>query len=278
VKKEDDGRHFKEELQLLLDDRLAAPDRLEVEKHIEVCSSCRREFEILRWTKRVTTSRFSATEVPSQLEQEVISVLDREDGRSEPHSHLSGYLMGKTWKPLWGYGLAILIGVLLAVWFLSPPPTEIPSQISRAFVEYRGNRLQLDILASDVVEIERGFEAAGVPFPTRVFDLGMMDYQIVGGRVYELEDRPSAFFVYRNGTGDILVCQMFQGHVSELPVDQRSSLRENNDIQFYVYQSEGLTMVFWQEGDVICVLTSDLGSEEAIQLAFAKAIKVVDQP
>jgi hypothetical protein len=37
-------------------------------------------------------------------------------------------------------------------------------------------------------------------------------------------------------------------------------------------------MVFWQEGDVICVLTSDLGSEEVIQLAFAKAIKVVDQP
>ena len=274
MKKENNDRHFKEELQLLLDDRLAAPDRLEVEKHIEVCSSCRREFEILRWTKQITTRKFAATEVPSQLEQEIISALDREDRKSERHGNLSGYLMGKTWKPLWGYGLAILIGVLLAVWFLSSAPTEIPSQISRAFIEYRGNRLQLDILANDVEEIERGFEAAGVPFPTRVFDLGMMDYQIVGGRVYELEDRPSAFFVYRSSTGNILVCQMFQGQVSELPVSQRSSLRENNGIEFYVYQSEGLTMVFWQEGDVICVLTSDLGSEEVIQLAFAKAIKI----
>jgi anti-sigma factor RsiW len=274
VKKEDNVRHLKEELQLLLDDRLTASDQLEVESHIEVCSSCRLELESLRWAKQVALRQFSGTEVPPELKQKVISALDREDEGLELHRTPQGHLTGGTWKPLWGYGLAVLIAGLLVVWFLSPSPADIPTQISQAFQEYRGDRLQLDIVANDVEEIERGFEAAGVPFPTRVFDLAMMDYQVVGGRVYELHDGPSAFFVYRNGPGKILVCQMFRGNVSELPLGQRSSLRENNDIQFFVYHLEGLTIVFWQEGEVICVLTSDLDSEEVIQLAFAKAIKI----
>ncbi len=36
----------------------------------------------------------------------------------------------------------------------------------------------------------------------------------------------------------------------------------------------GLTVVFWQEGAVTCVLTSDISPEEVVQLAFAKAVKV----
>ena len=34
----------------------------------------------------------------------------------------------------------------------------------------------------------------------------------------------------------------------------------------------GLTAVFWQEGAVVCVLVSDIETEEVVQLAFAKAM------
>jgi len=33
-------------------------------------------------------------------------------------------------------------------------------------------------------------------------------------------------------------------------------------------------VVFWQEGEVVCALVSDLVREEVIQLAFAKAMIV----
>lgn len=33
-------------------------------------------------------------------------------------------------------------------------------------------------------------------------------------------------------------------------------------------------LVFWQEGDVICVLASDARPEDVIALAFAKAVRV----
>jgi hypothetical protein len=33
-------------------------------------------------------------------------------------------------------------------------------------------------------------------------------------------------------------------------------------------------MVFWEEGDVVCVLTSDAPAQAVIDLSFAKAVKI----
>jgi len=124
----------------------------------------------------------------------------------------------------------------------------------------------------DVKEMEKFFSAEGIPFKTRVFDLGMMNYRLQGGRVHKLITRKSAFFVYR-GKGDaILVCQMYVGRVTELPAG--AVQRESKGIRFYAYRLKGLTLTFWQEGAVTCVLTSDIDPEELLQLAFAKAVKV----
>ena len=267
----DKVRHFREELQLLLDDRLSPADRSEVEQHLEVCPSCQREFEALRWSKQFAASQLSPAEAPSQLERDIVAALDEEDRGSTPRGFFGSLLR----RPVLAYGLALsMVGMVLAVWLLQPPTMEIPCQIAHAFIDYRESRLPLEIVATDVSEIELGFEAAGVSFQTRVFDLGMMGYQAVGGRVHQLADRSSAFFVYRSSSGQILVCQMYLGHVSELPAELRSSMRENNNIEFHVYSEQGLTMVFWQEGEVTCVLTSDIDPEEVVQLAFAKAVEI----
>ena len=50
--------------------------------------------------------------------------------------------------------------------------------------------------------------------------------------------------------------------------------RDHEGIRFRIYRRGELTLAFWQEGDVLCVLASDADSEHVIQLAFAKAVKV----
>jgi hypothetical protein len=104
-----------------------------------------------------------------------------------------------------------------------------------------------------------------------VFDLGMMQYQLVGGGVHRLGNRASALFAYRGPGGD-LVCQMYQGRLSALP--RPDDVRTQNGIRFQVYRRGARTLVFWQEGEVVCVLASDADAEEVIQLAYAKAVKV----
>jgi hypothetical protein len=44
-------------------------------------------------------------------------------------------------------------------------------------------------------------------------------------------------------------------------------------MSFQIYRVGELTLVFWQEGTMVCVLASDAKSEAVIQLAYAKAVK-----
>jgi anti-sigma factor RsiW len=149
---------------------------------------------------------------------------------------------------------------------------DLPSEVARGYQNYTTDKLPLMLKTEDVKEMEKFFSEAGIPFKTRVFDLGMMNYRLLGGRTHKLITRKSAFFVYRGKDDDILICQMYPGRVTELPAG--AVLRENKGIQFYIYRVKDLTVAFWQEGAVICVLTSDMSPEQLVQLAFAKAVKV----
>jgi len=50
-------------------------------------------------------------------------------------------------------------------------------------------------------------------------------------------------------------------------------VRDNSGFRFHIFQEDNLTLVFWQEGAIVCVLVSRLPREEVIKLAFAKAMR-----
>jgi hypothetical protein len=118
--------------------------------------------------------------------------------------------------------------------------------------------------------MEAFFAGHGVPFKTRVFDLGMMNYQLMGGSVERKDGPRRALFVYRAPGNQKLVCEMYEGRIETLP--KGATLRQNKGVAFYVYETGEMTAVFWPEGAVICALVSDIKPEEVVQLAFAKAM------
>jgi hypothetical protein len=63
---------------------------------------------------------------------------------------------------------------------------------------------------------------------------------------------------------------MFEGSTRELP--RGAEVRRHGAISFFVFRRGARTLVFWPEGEVLCVLASDAGVEEVIALAFAKAV------
>ncbi len=260
-------RHYKDELQDWLDGRLDAATCDEVERHLESCAECRREYEAVAWTKR-EVKRVPVTEAPAELRGNILRALRAE---SSPAAVIA--LPPSFWKQrgrsiLALAAVAMFAAVLASVWFLKPP--SLPEIAARDFVAYRAERLALELSTRDVKQMETYFAAHGVAFNTRVFDLGMMKYELVGGRVQQPGRAPRALFVYRGPANQKLVCQMFVGQVAELP--KGATVRENKGIQFHTYQSTGVTAVFWQEGTVVCVLASDIAPEEVVQLAFAKAM------
>lgn len=268
------NEHPTQALQELLDGRHDAATRAEVERHVAGCERCQRELEVLRWTRQTLRDAAADEPVPATLEDDIMAALDREDGG------VTAAALAPVFRPFWRLppawrlplAAAAVLGILgLAVLFLRPG-VDLPARQARDFADYRAGRLTLELRADDVATVERFFSGRDLAFEARVLDLGMMAYEPVGGRVHRVEGQPSALFVYRGPDGQILVCQMFVGRVTDLPAP--AERRSAKGIDFQIYERDGKTVVAWQEGRVVCILVSDIPREDVIQLAIAKAMKV----
>lgn len=267
----DERTHPTDELQLLLDDQLPADERLTVEAHLRDCSRCRNEFAALREVKTALRKRLPDHEVPQELAARVtrgLAAATAEDAarRGAGPSRRRALLLGA----------GIAAGLLVGAWILLTRPAR-PDAVEAAasdFAALQSGRLVLELQTADPRDLEQRFRSAGLPFATRVFDFGMMNYRLLGGQVHRLGGvgSRSALFAYQGDGGEQLVCQMYEGTLESLPSGFEE--REHNEIRFRVYQRGTLTLVFWQEGEVVCVLAAEGPPEAAIQLAYAKAVKV----
>lgn len=263
------SNHFGDELQDFLDGRLDEPNRARVEEHLSTCAQCRREIVAVRWVKNEVLGQLSAEEVPGALALRVRASLDAVDTEARGEGRVRWHLQRPVRLAATG---ALVVAAALVLFLVSrPTPASLPELVARDFVAYASGRVPLEVTSRDPRVIEAFFARNGIGFATRVFDLGMMRYDLTGGRVHRLGDRVSALFAYRGADGRLLVCEMYEGTVAELP--QADETRENNGITFRVHREGNTTVVFWQEGDVVCVLASDGTPEAIIQLAYAKAIR-----
>jgi anti-sigma factor RsiW len=261
-------QHFKEEIQDLLDNRLGAPMRAEVERHLESCGECRREFEALRWTKSFVAKQFAAKAAPSELRENILRALETDGGTPKTITPRPGFRTQKL-KPILAWAAALVaLGIL--VFLLIPKQRTLPQVIARDFRSYQNQKLTLELNTGDVKKMEAFFGTHGLPFTPHVYDLSAKNYPLVGGRVQYLQSHRTEWVVYRGPDNQDLVCQMYVGNVSELPVG--SVEREHRGKKFHIYQVKGVTMVFWQDRKMVCVLISDMPTENVVQLAFAKAM------
>ena len=257
--------HLQEELDLLLDGQLPAEQRPRVEAHLAGCVRCRREFEALRLARHSVRGQLSRHELPAGLNARIAAALDRVDRKVavSPRRRRRHVLAA----------LGVTLAAMLALLFL--PRTEDEDfivAVAEDLAQFRSSQLRLDLETAETAALEQYFAQAGIGFDARVFDFGMMAYRLAGGSVNRIGGRTTALFAYRGANGRTLVCQMYEGVLDDLPDGYEE--RENNGIEFRVYRHAGLTLVFWQEGRVVCVLASDATVEETIQLAFAKAVRV----
>ncbi len=257
--------HPGDRIQDLLDGRLDASERTTVERHLETCPTCRRERDELARVKDAVSS-LAPEAAPDDLAPNVTALLDREDrSRKETDARSAGR---RVWKRAAVLAAAAALAIIAV---LSVRSGNVVSAADDDYSAYREGKLPLELVSGDPRALERFFAERGIG-DARVFDLSMMRYRLAGGRIHAVRGRQSAFWVYEGEGNKILVCQMYPGTASELPPG--AERREHGGIPFFVYGKDTRTLVFWQEGNVICALVSEAGREEVVQLAFAKAVKV----
>ena len=260
--------HPRDDLQLLLDDRLPAERHGDVHAHLAACPSCRREMEALRRLKSALREDLARHSVPPDLSERIRTALHSDAVFAERtgagRSSLSrrAFVVG---------GAALAAAAVVALVFVRRRDQDPVSASAGDLERFGSDRLELGLRTNDPLALERFFAARGLGFPTRVFDFGMMGFQLVGGAIHRVGDAQSALFAYQGADGGHLLCQMYQGTVSDLPPTQE--VRVANQVRFQVYRRPGATLVFWQEGPIVCVLASDGDPEVAVELAAAKAAR-----
>lgn len=262
--------HPIEAIHALVDDGLDASERETVEQHLEACASCRVEHEVAKVTRRIIRTTVADPELPPGLATRIGAALDELDDRPALPAR-------RLWPRLAAVAGALIAVVALVVLWPGdrqdlPVGERIVAAVSADFGDVESGTLPLRLTQADARVLADYFAEQGIDFETRVFDLGMMGYRLAGGRVRELAGRLSALFAYRGADGVLLVCRMYVGTLEELPAPSRTL--EHDGITFQVYESDGRTLVFWDEGGVICVLASDAPAQTVIDLSFAKAVKV----
>lgn len=257
--------HPHDELHLLLDGRLDTDAQARVEAHIHGCIPCQRELEVLRWTKRTVRGHVEGAPVPAQVTARVLAALADVDGGVTEGSKRS--ITRRLWAPALGFSLAAAVAIMLLVGRARVGDPVVAA--GRDLESYMESTLALEHLTESPQELEQFFAAEGIAFGARVFDFGMMNFTLRGGRVHRIDGRPSALFAYSSAEGRHIVCQMYRGELSELSGGfERHVL---GGIEFHLYRRGQVALVFWQEGALVCVLGYDGDPREALQLARSKA-------
>jgi len=217
---------------------------------------------------------FRGRPAPADLSAAVSAMVDAESSSPSGGAHGAGSTAAAPGDRPFAWAALAAAVLLLGFWLVNrapAPPSARPTIVADVVASGRAWRTGAEVPAhvtSATADLEEYF-ATELPFHVTVYDLGMMQYRLVGGRIVTVGGRKGAAFAYDAPDGRRVVCYMYLGTMAELPPpDER---RTSKGHEFYVYHDGADTVVFWPEQKVICAFIGDLPSEDVVQLAFAKA-------
>jgi anti-sigma factor RsiW len=265
-----DAVHYDEVLQDLIDGRLPADQEPHVRAHLSSCERCRAVLDSLEAGRRAAVVLRQGIDLPPGLAAGIGAALDDEDRRPQP-SHVAVGPRRTPGPASWRIAAAavVVLAGVLAAWFWTRP-VGLVDQAVRDFEAVISGELPLEIRSADPEQLEAHLAARSTT-RVRVIDLGMMGFTLEGARRHTLASRPSALYAYRGRGDERIVCQMFPGDEGDLPAT--SDIREHGGFRFHVLRRGDITLVFWVEGDLVCVLVSRIPPDELAKLAFAKAMR-----
>lgn len=281
--------HPEEVLQDFLDGRLTGTAADDVRGHLETCGACQAvRDELMLARDALATLRDDEISMPADLLASVQRALDvevdRAAGAPAAGTPVPATVLELTAVPseetraTWAATrrrrwFAVAAAAALVVYVAlgrGTTPLDLPAQVARDAGAVGSRSLPLGLQSSDAAALERYFADAPNGPRVRVIDLGMMGIPLEGGVRHVLNGQSSALYAYRTPSGARLVCQMYVGRLSDLPPPDNAL--DNKGFHFQIYDRGGVTVVFWQEGDLVCVLASELPAGEVIALAFEKAM------
>jgi anti-sigma factor RsiW len=252
-----------------VDRELLDPERGSLESHLRECPGCRLAVEEERLIKQTIRSSAERMRAPNALRDRILS--DRrifpEKSRTRWRERL--WPMPNLARP--ALAAAVLLAIALPAFFFSRGSGEpVAAAALESYDLFRKGALSVRRTDNPDEIVEQLTQAAGGRFHPMGYDFTAMHLRPVAGLAREIQGRKILVAIYE-GPGGTLFCYTFSGSEEDAPPNSAKFIDPVKKINFYAFSRGGVNAVLHREGDIICILASEMPIDELLALAKLKA-------
>jgi anti-sigma factor RsiW len=258
------SHEFASFLQAYCDSELEASKMLEVEAHLEACSSCRRTVEIERAFRGELRRRIPPEPVPPHLQERLKALLGElhEKERRPPSAFRR---LG--WRVAASF-LLVVLGGLLAHLLSQPGSRPGLSPLLLELIREHGRSVSqekpVELYSKNTTQVALWFQGK-IAHPILVPDYDPMGVQLLGGRVIQFGNRRVASVVYEKGRTKISLFA-FSGAGDTTFLTDLREIRRDGQI-FLAVEFQGQQMLLWDREEMVYAMVSDVGWDPLFECA-----------
>ncbi len=253
----------------LVDRELLDPERGSLQSHLQECPRCRfavEQEQLLKQTIRGCAERMHA---PGELRDRILSDRRVFPEKSPTRWRHRLWPMPNLARP--AFAAAVILAIALPGFFFIRGSREpVAATALESYDLFRKGALSVHRAENPAEIVEHLTRAVGGHFHPMGYDLTAMHLQPVAGFVQEIQGRKILVAVYQ-GQGGTLFCYTFFGSEQDAPGNAARFYDTTKKMNFYAFSRGGVNAVLHREGEIICVLASEMPMEELLALARSKA-------
>ncbi|HWP60482.1 MAG TPA: zf-HC2 domain-containing protein [Candidatus Acidoferrales bacterium] len=256
----------------LVDGELSREELSAVQAHLAGCSRCQWVYAEEQALKRELQEVAASIRAPAALRDKI-----GRDHRLRPRRARVSELLEKLFRPSSFLPQAavfaatvVLLAVSVLYWSRSTHMPVAPG-IFGSYLQIARGELH-PVKTANIAELkEHLIRSVGGKFAPMGYDFAVVELWPVGGLAQHIANRQVLLTVYAGKGSMLLVCYTFLGSEDDAPGVAEVFFDREKGLNFYRFSHGPINAVMHREGEVMCVLVSQLPMDELLALAREKA-------
>lgn len=274
-----DCRESRELMSGAVDNELSRQESEGFNEHIEICGSCRDEYELEKLTKAYLKRKVTFVDVPYDLGAAIMAQISSEGAITMEPGFFSRLFSNTIFQPVMAVGIVMIIAVVLffanrsnligplstseSIEAINASGPDVLTMAMDNFQEVMSGKFEPQITATNVADVSAYLKQnAGVAVPVP----SIRDADWIGGSVTDADGGKATHVIFKIGEGYIYIYSFprkaMESRSARLPSDCADAIRNNK--WYWGMDENGDTQAAWVDGDRVCVATTNMDKSDLI--------------
>ncbi len=274
-----DCRESRELMSGAVDNELSRQESEGFNEHIEICGSCRDEYELEKLTKAYLKRKVTFVDVPYDLGAAIMAQISSEGAITMEPGFFSRLFSNTIFQPVMAVGIVMIIAVVLffanrsnligplstseSIEAINASGPDVLTMAMDNFQEVMSGKFEPQITATNVADVSAYLKQnAGVAVPVP----SIRDADWIGGSVTDADGGKATHVIFKIGEGYIYIYSFprkaMESRSARLPSDCADAIRNNK--WYWGMDENGDTQAAWVDGNRVCVATTNMDKSDLI--------------